>query len=341
MSLFSLRYVPYRRPFAVPLRTARGAWYEREGVLVRLEHEDGRTGYGEVAPLPDFGTETLADALAYLGTVSGPVALETLENCPESLRCCRFALSAALLQVNQIGQGRTSFRLANCALLPTGETALEALAQRVEEGFRTFKLKIGVASMNAELTLVHQLLGNLPEGGRLRLDANAAFDRSTLARWQAFLAGNAPVEFLEQPLPVGEESAMREAMSRGRLPIALDESVASVADLERATRGESWPGPVVVKASILGAIGDQWPLWRLRRDSLVVSSVFETAIGLYAVLHLAAAAGIERAVGCGTLAYFADDLSGYRMGPVLDSADVTSEILDTVWKSVCNGFARD
>ena len=56
---------PYRRAFRQPLRTAHGEWATREGFLVRVEQE-GRVGYGEVAPLPEFGSETLAEATAFL-----------------------------------------------------------------------------------------------------------------------------------------------------------------------------------------------------------------------------------------------------------------------------------
>ena len=52
----------YRLPFLRTVRTAHGPWTAREGLLVRLEDGAGRVGYGEVAPMPEFGTETLAEA---------------------------------------------------------------------------------------------------------------------------------------------------------------------------------------------------------------------------------------------------------------------------------------
>ena len=50
---------PYRRAFRQPLRTVHGEWTTREGFLVQVE-QDGGFGYGEVAPLPSFGSETVA-----------------------------------------------------------------------------------------------------------------------------------------------------------------------------------------------------------------------------------------------------------------------------------------
>ena len=59
---YRLEFRRYCFPFGRTVRTAHGPWAEREGLLVRLEDEAGRSGYGEVAPIPWFGTETLAEA---------------------------------------------------------------------------------------------------------------------------------------------------------------------------------------------------------------------------------------------------------------------------------------
>ena len=64
------------------------------GRLVRFPRS-GRArwvhGYGEVAPLPSFGSETVAEATAFLEQL----ASEPEMNAPVNLPCCAFALSAA------------------------------------------------------------------------------------------------------------------------------------------------------------------------------------------------------------------------------------------------------
>ena len=81
---------PYRRVFRQPLRTAHGEWVIREGFLVRVQQER-YTGYGEVAPLPSFGSETLAEATEFLEQL----VIEPEMSAPVNLPCCAFALSAA------------------------------------------------------------------------------------------------------------------------------------------------------------------------------------------------------------------------------------------------------
>ncbi|HRE08169.1 MAG TPA: o-succinylbenzoate synthase, partial [Opitutaceae bacterium] len=56
---YELDHRRYALPFRTPLRTAHGRWSVREGLLLRLRTEEGATGYGEVAPIPGFGRETL------------------------------------------------------------------------------------------------------------------------------------------------------------------------------------------------------------------------------------------------------------------------------------------
>ena len=58
-------YRPYRREFLHPLRTAHREWKEREGFIVRVASDEA-VGYGEIAPLPEFGTETLERAADFL-----------------------------------------------------------------------------------------------------------------------------------------------------------------------------------------------------------------------------------------------------------------------------------
>ena len=60
--VYLFEFKRYCQPLPVPLRTAHGVWAEREGLIIRLEDESGAVGYGEIAPIPWFGTETLAEA---------------------------------------------------------------------------------------------------------------------------------------------------------------------------------------------------------------------------------------------------------------------------------------
>ena len=49
----------------MPVRTALGEWMLREGFILRLEDDEGVAGFGEVAPIPWLGSETLEAAESF------------------------------------------------------------------------------------------------------------------------------------------------------------------------------------------------------------------------------------------------------------------------------------
>ncbi|MFM9093065.1 MAG: o-succinylbenzoate synthase, partial [Verrucomicrobiota bacterium] len=61
-----LQHRRYLLPFRVPVRTAHGVWTHREGLLLRIEDDAGRCGWGECAPLPGWTAETVDAAAAAL-----------------------------------------------------------------------------------------------------------------------------------------------------------------------------------------------------------------------------------------------------------------------------------
>ncbi len=204
---FRFAYKSYRLPLGMPLRTAHGVWAEREGIILRLEDEAGAAGFGEIAPIPWFGTETLAGAVEICRKCGDQVAAEVLDAVPERLGCVRFALAQARERPEtRVPAGN---RLPVAALLPAGRAALTVMPEKLEAGFLAFKWKVGVGAVDDELGMLDDLLALLPAHARLRLDANGAWNRRQAGRWLEHCAGR-PVEFVEQPVaPADEDTLLR------------------------------------------------------------------------------------------------------------------------------------
>ncbi len=65
MKVVAADWLPYCLPLRRPWQTSRSVLTERHGRLRRLTTDDGRTGWGDCAPLPEFGIdETAATAFA-------------------------------------------------------------------------------------------------------------------------------------------------------------------------------------------------------------------------------------------------------------------------------------
>lgn len=313
--IFSHR--PYRLPLRTALRTAHGVWTEREGVVVRLEDRSGRVGFGEIAPIAWFGSETMAEAEEMCRKFGHGVTDETLDQVPARFGAVRFALAAARSGVKPLADpGRVPLT----ALLPAGKAALTALPPLLEGGWLTFKWKVGVGDVDDEIGLLDDLCAALPGYAKLRLDANGAWNRRQAEKWLARCADR-PIEFVEQPVAPTDESALHGLAEDFPVKLALDESVAQL-DEARRWQAEGWSGVFVIKPALAGPLEDIAAWVVAHGTDVVLSSAIETALGRAAILRFALqhrAVLLRRAPGFGVGEVFGDRRwDGPIMGAVLD-----------------------
>lgn len=316
---------PYARPFRTPLQTHHGKWATRRGLVLRLESPTG-LGWGEIAPIPEFGSEPFEQALRFCQTLPACLTATQISQIPETLPACQFGLESAWerVQTSQADLPSASIRLTSSLLLPTGREALESpllfrsapAGQAVSQTAPTFKWKIGVAPIERELALFEELVSLLPPGAKLRLDANGGLTWQQASLWLQVCDGYG-IEFLEQPLPPAQFAAIQKLSQRYATPIALDESVSQLAQLQ-ACWEQGWRGIVVIKAPISGSprrlqrlfqqgLGCQRGLDRQQRLDVVWSSVFETSIARRYIEQLAASLPpTDRAHGFGVDRWFSD-----------------------------------
>ena len=117
----------YQLPLRAPLRTAHGPWAEREGIIVRLEDEAGRVGFGEIAPIPWFGTETMAEAEEICRKFGATVSDELLDAVPAAVRLRAVCPGGGPKPAGGRNGGNT--RLPVAALLPAGRDVLAGFAR--------------------------------------------------------------------------------------------------------------------------------------------------------------------------------------------------------------------
>lgn len=284
-SVLRLHWRPFQFFLPQAMVTAHGALRERRGWLLRLEAAAGGgcMGWGEVAPLNADDPE-VAGLLQELPTELERHQLERwIPRCPAPVA---FALGAALAELDGEGspQGRGWLPPPPSAwLLPAGAAALEALAQLRDQALAppAFKWKVAALPAAQELELLERLVAALPQGAKLRLDANGGWDRPTAALWADRLAGDPRLEWLEQPLDPADQAGL-EALA-ARVPVALDESLRADPPLRARWRGWQVRRPLLE--------GDPRPLLaalQAGQSHWMVSTALETGIGRRWVHHLAA-----------------------------------------------------
>ncbi|MBI2814366.1 MAG: o-succinylbenzoate synthase [Opitutae bacterium] len=332
---YRFSFKSYRLPLRAPLRTAHGVWAEREGILVRLEEETGRVGFGEIAPLPWFGTETMVEAEEICRKFGATVDAGTLEAVPARFGCVRFALAGARSGTcHLIDDKESAMRLPVTALLPVGRTALVTLPAKLEAGFLSFKWKVGVGAVDDELGILDDLLAALPSYAQLRLDANGAWDRRQAARWLKRCAER-PVEFVEQPVPAADEAALLGLAADYPVTLALDESVTGLAAAQR-WQGLGWSGVFVIKPSLAGPLEETAAWITTTKADVVLSSAIETALGRAAILRTALTQPLtRRALGFGVGEIFGDRRwDGPILGPVLDRSWISAVNPEEIWNAL-------
>jgi L-alanine-DL-glutamate epimerase-like enolase superfamily enzyme len=241
--LSSVEVIPYALPFKEPYVTARGVLQRREMVLLRVRDEDGVVGLGEAVPLALRGGVGLTEVVREL---EGWAEHREDEGLSAPARCAVATAQADLLgrRAGSESAGRDGAVPSNATLVAGEPEAVAAAAERwAQDGFTTFKLKLGAETAEnhnysgsprsraldvEQVRAVREALG--PEA-RIRVDVNAAWDLETAKRALAELEPYG-IELVEQPLATLEE--MAELAACTSIPLAADESVATLAEAERA-----------------------------------------------------------------------------------------------------------
>ena len=242
MKIASVEVIPYALPFREPYVTARGRLDRREMVLLRLRSDEGLAGLGEAVPLSLRGGTALSLVVEELEGLGERESLDEAVLTSEAAALSPPARCAALTALMDL-RGRRAAAAAPAspagsqpvpcnATLVAGEPAAvaEDAIHWAEDGFTTFKLKLGAGDDVGQVRAVREAVG--PEA-RIRVDANASWDveraKSTLTALEPF-----DVELAEQPVPTLEGCA--EVTAATAIPIACDESVETCTHAEEAIR---------------------------------------------------------------------------------------------------------
>ena len=180
--------------YTIPCRTGvvlrKQPLTERQGLIIRLE-KNGKIGWGEIAPLPTFSRETLAECEAQVRQwLKKPTDL--MDNFAPSVA---FGISCALAELNGTLQPEGNFR---SAILCDGDVAkfsAKLTACKAHLG----KIKIGF-NAEKEGELANLLLMQFPDL-QLRLDANRAFSLKQAVKFAEKIAKplRSRIQFIEEP----------------------------------------------------------------------------------------------------------------------------------------------
>ena len=338
MNVAAVRVLPVRLRFARPLRTAQGEFTGRASVLLELRDAAGVAGYGEAAPWPGFGTESVDEAEASLraveqllpGASPQPGAWPAeIENHLLGRPAARAALQGALLDLEARRAGRQlSVHLAaragstcgvplprvrvSALLAARDPDALFSAAVRAREaGYRAVKIKLGGGTVQSDVARLRAVRDGIGPSVRLRGDANGAWSvHDALVALEAFAPFD--LEYVEQPVAAHDIDGLEGLRRHAAVKVAADESVASELGMQRLLAAGA-ADVVVLKPASLGGAGRALELASQARQAgmrVVFTHAFESAIGAWHALHCAAAWGDAEGIhGLVTVGLFEADVA--------------------------------
>jgi o-succinylbenzoate synthase len=300
--LEEIEVIPYSLPFREPYITARGELHERKLILVRIRAE-GLEGWGETAALSLRGGPGIDAVAAEIRERCWPGLLEgdlDPRRIWSAIARCRnrgpsheavAAVDIALHDLAGRARGEPAWRLlgaaegapvtCNATLPAANPSETRVLAQEwADQGFRTFKLKVGLPGDVTQVATVRQALG---DEIAIRVDANGAWSvDDAAARLEALSAHR--IELAEQP--VGTFEQMVELRRRVEVRVAADESLVSPFDARRAKELGACD-VAAVKVAKVGGLGAALEIAETMPSYL--SSALEGPVGITAAAHAAAA----------------------------------------------------
>ncbi len=274
----------YSFKLSTKVENSKTTYLTKLGWIIKLSN-DHKIGFGEVSPLLGEDLKKCAKQLNMI-----PENVEVF-NLSEQINifhpCIQSAINSALAEIN----GKIIFKenyafdeIDKTAILLNSEDVISELNEIKKKQSKigksvTIKWKVALKNNHEEEANLEQILSQIGNNIKLRIDANGSWGRKIANRWADILKDNKNIDWLEQPLCVDDIAGMTELNKK--IPIALDESLVKF--------------PTLI---------DEWKGWQIRRPSqennpvkllrelenkkalISISSSFETGIGKRWLYHL-------------------------------------------------------
>lgn len=193
------------------------------------------------------------------------------------------------------------------------ETMGQRIKNKIDEGFRCIKLKIGAIDFNEELSLLTYIRDRFsPDELELRVDANGAFSFEE-APYKLDKLSKFQLHSIEQPIKAGQYEKMAKLCQESPIAIGLDEELIGVYSTEEKVEliDSIKPQYLVIKPSLHGGFAGTKEWIRLAQERSIdhwITSALESTIGLNTLAQWCATSTLNMPQGLGTGALYTNNL---------------------------------
>lgn len=291
------RFSKYILNFKRPAGTSRGILTQKETYILEISDGD-KKGIGECALFRGLSYDDTPDYEEKLNWLC-----QNINQDRESLKhellhypslwfgyeqaMNNLSLGAARYFENDFTKGIASIKINGLIWMGSIDFMKEQIQEKLSQNFDCIKLKIGV-DWEQEKAVLSELRKAYPkEVLELRVDANGAF---TLQQATEVLNAlhSLGIHSIEQPIKAGNWEQMRQLCQQTPTPIALDEELIGIIDLDKKIQLLNTISPqyIILKPSLVGGFSgtDEWiSLAEERNIGWWITSALESSIGLNAI----------------------------------------------------------
>jgi L-Ala-D/L-Glu epimerase len=317
----------YTLKFKQPFTTSKGIIPERKGFLIKLDSENGKSGYGDCCPLPDFGSESYEQAEAKIKDLELKIKidlndieksiLKTLEPLTD-FPSLRHGFEQALLNLISRDQNISLNEILNTSSKKTlnvnaaigflsPEESVSRARALVRKGYKTIKIKVGREDFKEDYTCIKTVRENISKEINLRIDANGKWNLpeaiSSLNQLEKF-----GIEYAEQPVnKIDDYFALSQ---KTKIPLAADESIRSSKDAYDFISRKA-ASAIILKPMMLGGIIPTLKIIQFAQENkikVVCTTSLDSCIGRSFAVLAASFVEQETAHGLSTAELFEKDL---------------------------------
>ena len=245
--MFQTRIIKKQLHFKQPAGTSRGVYTTRDVWYILLTDTGSRHyGVGECAPLPALSCDDI------------PSYDEVLAPACKNQETALLHFRARSLQFwhTPFSKGKEGIPINGLIWMGNFDEMYRRIGEKMQQGFRCIKLKIGAIDFEKELELLAHIRRHFtPAQIELRVDANGAFSPAD-ALEKLHRLSEFQLHSIEQPIRAGQWNEMARLCAATPFPIALDEELIGINRRDRKIEllETIRPHYIILKPSLHGGI---------------------------------------------------------------------------------------
>lgn len=289
----------YTLKFKIPSGTSRGILTQKDTWLLILE-KNGKYGIGECGMFKGLSFDDVPEYGQKLKWVCDNIekGKEQLWDDLKSFPSIQFGLEQAFMSLVSNNPfelfpsdfTRNEAKIPINGLIWMGDEGfmMEQIQQKLEEGFKCIKMKIGAINFQSEISMLQSIRKKYTMNEiELRVDANGAF-KPEEALEKLTILSNFDIHSIEQPIKQGNVQLMKELCIESPLPIALDEELIGIFDVTKKKEllQTIQPQFIILKPSLVGGFKGSEEWITIAEDLGIgwwITSALESNIGLNAI----------------------------------------------------------